>query len=360
MGISSENLWWGPGIRNSLMMSNSAPGFNYFTLNTVRPVNTPVGLFECRIIGGKLENSGFALPDTNRTFEGNILYSAKRDEWRYINGIILSYKPKWVNSIFLGVTRTFMLFNSDLKHKFKNYFPIITPFDKSSNYGEGESTISEDQRASIFFRWMWLKENAEIYGEFFREDHAYNMRDFFLEPDYEHAYLFGIKRIFRLNNGINRYLELNIELTQLAQTTPNPERLSQYLYVHFGELSQGYTHEGQLLGPGIGPGSNLQTISLSWNRNLQSLGLECERFVHNYDLYTAAIKDIRANWVDFNISLFGHLNYKNWLFFAKMAIIRSYNYQFLYRPDTGSSPSFWDPGKDVYNYQGNISVTYRF
>jgi hypothetical protein len=27
LGISTENLWWGPGRRNSLLMGNSAPGF---------------------------------------------------------------------------------------------------------------------------------------------------------------------------------------------------------------------------------------------------------------------------------------------------------------------------------------------
>jgi len=27
VGVSSENLWWGPGIKNSLIMTNNAPGF---------------------------------------------------------------------------------------------------------------------------------------------------------------------------------------------------------------------------------------------------------------------------------------------------------------------------------------------
>jgi hypothetical protein len=59
IGISTENLWWGPGIRNSLLMSNTAPGFAHFTLNTLRPINTPIGSFEGMIIGGSLKNSKF-------------------------------------------------------------------------------------------------------------------------------------------------------------------------------------------------------------------------------------------------------------------------------------------------------------
>ena len=41
LGISSENIWWGPSIRNSIMMSNNAAGFNHITFNTSEPINTP-------------------------------------------------------------------------------------------------------------------------------------------------------------------------------------------------------------------------------------------------------------------------------------------------------------------------------
>ena len=35
IGISNENLWWGPSIRNSIMMSNHAQGFKHITFNTI-------------------------------------------------------------------------------------------------------------------------------------------------------------------------------------------------------------------------------------------------------------------------------------------------------------------------------------
>ena len=40
LGLSSENIWWGPSIRNSIMMSNQAQGFNHITFNTTRPIKT--------------------------------------------------------------------------------------------------------------------------------------------------------------------------------------------------------------------------------------------------------------------------------------------------------------------------------
>ncbi|WP_163277304.1 capsule assembly Wzi family protein, partial [Enterobacter hormaechei] len=54
VGISSENLWWGPGIYNSLLMSNNAPGFWHLTFNSRKPLKTPIGDFEWQLIGGKL------------------------------------------------------------------------------------------------------------------------------------------------------------------------------------------------------------------------------------------------------------------------------------------------------------------
>ena len=56
-GISNENLWWGPGIYNSLILTNNAPGFLHFTINTHKPISNKFGNFEWQIIGGNLSNS---------------------------------------------------------------------------------------------------------------------------------------------------------------------------------------------------------------------------------------------------------------------------------------------------------------
>ena len=41
IGISNENIWWGPAKRNSIMMSNHAEGFKHISFQTNKPVNTP-------------------------------------------------------------------------------------------------------------------------------------------------------------------------------------------------------------------------------------------------------------------------------------------------------------------------------
>ena len=360
IGLSSENLWWGPGIRNSLMMSNTAPGFKHFTLNTAKPFKTFLGSFEGQLICGRLDNSGFFPPDTSRTYKGNKLYTPKRDEWRYLNGIILTWQPKWTPGLFLGLTRTFISYWNDMGHKFSDYFPVITPFSKQANYGYGESPHPNDQRLSIFMRWLWVEEQAEIYGEFFREDHAFNSRDAFLEPYHTMAYMLGFRKLIPLRNKKEEAIQVNFELTQLAQIGTNPERPTGSIYLHYGDPRQGYTHLGQMLGAAIGPGSNMQTLGVTWVKSLKTIGLQVERYVHDNDFQVAVMQDVRSKWVDFTTSAVGTWDYQHLLFSLRFDLIRSYNYQYLYRPIPGNPPRYWDPGKDIYNYQGNLSVTYRF
>jgi hypothetical protein len=62
VGLSNENLWWGPGKQNSILMSNTASGFKHLTLNTIRPVNTPIGSIEGQIIAGRLKDRAMQRP----------------------------------------------------------------------------------------------------------------------------------------------------------------------------------------------------------------------------------------------------------------------------------------------------------
>lgn len=353
-GLSSENLWWGPGIRNALMISNSASGFYHLTLNTVKPIKTPIGSFEGQIIGGKLETSNFLGED----LYGNEVYSQGSDDWRYLNAMILSYQPRWVKGLFIGATRSFMIMNQDAKAN-NSYFRVLSPVSKKENYGEGESSYGEDQQITLFARWIFPADHMEIYGEFGRGDHNYDLRDMLLQPDHFRAYLIGFKKIFNYEKVRGKYVEFNLELTQLEQNTTNTDRPSIY-YSAYGYPLKGNTNLGQMLGAGIGPGSNLQTASVSWGKGLKSLGFQLERNVHNNDLFYAAFKDIRAHWVDINLAALGQWDYKNFLLSTKLELIRSLNYEYNYEQIPSDSNQFWTPGRDTYNFQANLSVSYQF
>lgn len=355
IGLSNENLWWGPGMRNSLLMTNTSGGFVHYTLNTVKPIKTPIGAFEAQIIAGRLDGSGFAPPDTNRTWPGTSvkLYIPKRNDWRYLNGMVISYSPKWVPGLFLGITRSFMIYHEDMGN-----FPVISPTNKKNQNGGNEIAKGGDQLLSSFIRWVLPKEHAEIYFEYGREDHSYNYRDFILEPDYARAYIFGFRKLFPLTAHSDQCLQFDLELTQLEQNRTNTQRESIYFYAHT-DITHGYTNRGQLLGAGIGPGSDMQSFSISWIKSLKMIGLQFERYVHNNDYHYNDIKDIRANWIDIGAALIVEWDYKNLLFTAKNEIVRSMNYEHLRNPDPANT-DFWAPGQDTYNFQAKLGVSYRF
>jgi len=354
IGLSNENLWWGPGIRNSLLMSNTSGGFAHFTLNTIKPLQTPIGSFEAQIIAGRLENSGFFPPDTNRTYNGVKLYVPKRNDWRYLNGMIISYNPKWIPGLFIGITRSFMIYHDDIKN-----FPFLSLSKKKNSNGGTEISPGGDQLLSSFFRWVLPKEHAEFYLEYGREDQSYNLRDFIQEPDYARAYIFGFRKLFPLKTHSDQCIQFDLEITKMEQNRTNTERQTIYFYTH-SDVRQGYTNRGQLLGAGIGPGSDMQSISISWIKALKMIGFQFERYVHNNDFQYLVINDLRANWVDIGIALLGEWSYRNLLFTAKTEIIKSLNYEHLYNPILTIPQDNWAHGQNIYNFQAQLGVSYRF
>jgi len=362
-GLSTENLWWGPGIRNSLLMTNSAPGFLHFTLNTVRPVKTPIGSFEGQIISGKLTHSGFTPPEPTRNYHGGPpLYVPKTDDWRYLNGMVISYQPKWVSGLFLGMTRSFQVYEKDMGNRIGalnigDLLPVFSPFSEKK-MGSGNDHIKKrDQLSSVFMRWVWLKSHGEIYVEYGRSQTFWDQRDLSVEASNSGAYILGLKKIIPLKSKKDEYIQFNVELTQLEMnpTTRNRGGKSWYL----GQWVQdGYTNQGQLLGAGIGPGSNLQTINISWVKSCKTIGIQVERFMHNSDFFNTYVKEIRGHWIDNSVAIIGGWDYKNIIFSFKAEAIKTMNYEWVYEPPP--PPAYWVAGKDLFNFHGQIGITYRF
>lgn len=349
VGISNENLWWGPGRRSSLLMSNNAPGFKHITLNTSRPVQTPVGSFEAQLIAGRLENSGLLPPQENRVYAGQSLYIPKRDDRRFLSGFVLTYNPKGVRGLFIGASQVSQMYYQDGGKRVSDFFPLLLPFESK------EAAAVRDRYSSLFFRWVLQKANAEIYGEYGHQGKR-SLKEFLVEPDRSAAFLLGIRKITPLNKRPGEYIQTSLELTQLQQAYGTEKGAWYTSQV----IRQGYTHMGQVLGAGIGPGSNLQSLDISWFKGLKRIGLQFERYLHNNDFYYQMYNnpiDYRKKYVDMSAALSADWDYKNLVFSAKAAMIRSLNYQYvLYnRP-----PEYFVTGWDRMNYQVKLGVMYRF
>jgi hypothetical protein len=357
IGLSTENLWWGPGMRNSLLMSNTAPGFTHFTLNTLRPIKTPIGTFEGQLIAGRLKNSGFAPLTPDHYSFGTNLYVPKPDDWRYLSGLIITWQPKWIKGLFLGFDKSSVMYGKDL-NGIKDYLPIFSPFKKVTS--PTSQINKKDQMGSMFMRWLWTEEHAEIYFQFGQYNFEGNLTQALLSPNDSRAYVFGLRKLLPFNKSRNESIIIGIEAAQFQVNSLDLLAQGKQWYVSNG-VRQGYTNMGEALGAGIGPGANLQTVNVSWVRGLKRIGIELERFVHNNDFYYYAYKDSgdpRRHWTDLSFAAQGEWNYKNLIFNAKLQAIRSLNYQWYLRQNPGDP--YWVNGKDVTNVQVQAGVSYRF
>ena len=105
--------------------------------------------------------------------------------------------------------------------------------------------------------------------------------------------MLGGRKLFPLGKKKKSFLQLSIEFTQLQLMDPGlvidnnnvggePLRNSWYTST---SIRQGYTQDAKMLGASIGPGSNSQTINLSYHRGRNILRLHFERYAKNNDFY---------------------------------------------------------------------------
>ncbi len=358
LGLSTENIWWGPSMRNSIMMSNNAQGFEHITFNTTRPIKSPIGNFEWQIVTGRLEGSGFNPPDTSRTDRGRLLYVPKNNDTRFFQGYSLSYSPKWIPGLSVGATRWVQMY-SQFANATKDYFPAFSNlFRDNDNNSGGRDEQERDQAAGVFMRWLWLDAKAEIYLEFHRNDASGNFRDLILNSDHTRATTIGVHKLFDTKDK-DAFIQFKWEWTQMEQTGGRLLRNGLSWYIH-SRVRHGYTNNGEVLGASIGPGSNAHYISMAWTKGKKRIGGAFERLAHNNDFLYFAFEDqsdFRRYWVDFNIHAFADWEFEKFLLTANISYNRSLNYQWELFHIPFTSP-YLVPGTDVGNLHLDFKLAY--
>jgi hypothetical protein len=330
-GLSNENLWWGPGTRSSLLMSNNASGFKHLTLNTSKPVNTIVGTFEAQIVAGRLEPSGAPKINDSR-------FGEKSRDWRYLSGIAITYNPKWISNLYLGLDRSFVIRRKDMGKGFGDYLPVFSAFQKKT-FNNADNTVNaedgqkRDQYISVFARWLMPESRAEVYVQYGKNDHSWDFRDFISEPEHSRAYIIGFKKLMPFRS-LDQFIEFGLEVIQTQLTSTARIRAGELWYTHY-QVSGGYTNRGQIFGAGIGP-SNMQSFDISWVQGLKKIGFTFDRIEQNNDLYIlTAEKSGTKKWADLAFSGKFDWNFKRFILNSQLTYIYSKNYQ--YTPQSTSN-----------------------
>jgi len=353
-GISTEPLWWGPVNRYPLIMSNNAPGIPHAFIGTRNPVSIPyLGHIQMQWIMGYPRESDY--------YDG-----AGAGETRFTNALNFAYSPVIFPNLTIGLTRVFHLYEEDGFH-FSNVTRMFDPFSRSRvvrTQGDDEIRQDRNQTASAYFHLQLPEANAEIYAEYYREDHSYDFRDFINQPHHNSGYAFGFQKISYV--PLVEFIKTNLEITNLTTSQLRQVRHQTFFYTH-SRIRQGHTNRGQILGAAIGPGSNSQFFGLDAYQSDYKFGFFVQRVVDNDNFHfregSASLSptefgDYFRHRVDLNVGL--NFLYGPGPFYLNSRLVwtKAYNYgRFDYGEFEGVTVRNYDRN-DRTNIQFQIGITY--
>jgi hypothetical protein len=319
IGGGSNNLWLGPGYYSSLIMSNNAEGFGHVELTTNRPIKTPIGNFELMLMGASLTQNG------SQGFENKSLNRSDiNPQTRYINILNLTYTPSFFKNLYLGFNRVFHTFTPKNSTNFqKDYLFVLNSLFRNQ-YRDDNKAI--DQLLSVYSKFIFPKNNAEIYFEYGLNDGSSNLRELLTDLSHSSASILGIRKIQQVN--FKNFITITAEATRMSQTPSYLLRDAGNWYQH-SILKEGYTNENQILGAGSGFGNNVQTVNLKYGSLINNIGLIYQHIEQNPrrivgDVANTWLGDIF--WDDFSYGLSSQFHYKKVHFKLNAQWVNSINY----------------------------------
>ncbi len=360
IGVSNENLWWGPGIHYSLILTNNAPGFLHYTINTQKPIETFLGKIETQLIGGKLKNSNIVPSENDNPYAAQ-WYIPKDTSERYITGMVFSLEPKWTKNLYIGFSNMAYMYTKNM-----NGLEDATPL---SNFSKYTQLKKRPALGSLFLRYAMPKDHAEVYFEYGRNDRGATPLNIFYDS-VATGYVAGVRKLFPISQNANwGAISLNLEIVQLKLPQANliwnnALVAKQSSWYTNSQVRQGYTNNGQILGSYVGPGGSGQTIHLAWVKGYNKIGMGVERYSHNKDFYYYNYFNGLVYpgpnfkyWSDFIYSFYMRIKIGNFIVSSEIKKGESYNYLWT---KSGSGGLYGPSDTDRTNTQFNLSLRYLF
>ena len=272
VGATTENVWWGPGLRDAIVMSDNAAGIPRLELRSAHPLRTGIGELEWRWFVGALSESQFF--DTT-----------KANDVRSIAAAAVAWRPAFAPTLTVGATRAVYGTASgygDVPIRWLDVFRATGhPADRALN----DSSLTpggRDQVFSLFARWVFPDDGFEAYTEWARQEFPTSLHDFLASPSQSHGYTLGLQYRKPVPAGA-RTFRVQAEFTTLEQSETFRDRPVGVFYTS-RRVIQGYTQLGQPIGAAIGPGASSQWIAVDRLWPSASLGVTFNRIRWNEDV----------------------------------------------------------------------------
>ena len=244
-GFSTANQHWGPAADQPLILGSNAAGFPHAFLGTSHPWKVGIGRVHGRIMWASLAQS-----------EYSAVADGQRGSRRFASGLAMVFLPWGLDGLEVGVER----FHHEAwpaagagPHNLLR--PLEAVFRNSLRMPD-EGGLN--QLAAVFARWVLPRGGVEIYGEYAREDHNFDLPDLILEPDRSSGYMLGGRKVWGSGPRLRslRAEWVDTQPSHLDQASPQAPNL----YGH-GAIVQGHTYRGQLLGSTAGYGGGGSVVA---------------------------------------------------------------------------------------------------
>jgi hypothetical protein len=276
LGVSTENIWLGAQQVYPILLSSTAPGFPHAFAGTVEPLDVWIGRLGVHAVWARVSESEYfdQDPDNDR---------------RLFAAAVIEFAPRWMPGLHLGIARV--------------YHETIPPeglppgvwlgsvVDRGITWKAGGNRDAGNAIGALLARWVLPGAGFEAYAEWSREDTPYDLRDLIEEPDWTQAYALGFQQLVTLEHVRLRWYGDLIHLGQAAPVRAGKGFFSYYTHGEIpqdhtvGAVSQGHTHDGQILGASPGPGSDAQIVGVDAFHRWGMSGLWLERTRTDEDTY---------------------------------------------------------------------------
>lgn len=293
LGFSNESEWWGPGIRNAIVLSNNAPGFPHLFVRTAHPIDTRLGGVEMRwLVGGLTESPYFDTVSTNNV--------------RSLAAFSATLQTKWNPNLTFGVARSvYGTANGwgDIPWRWFDIFARTNVGKKGPLVPHRDSILTpggKDQILSLFSRWVFPADGVEVYVEWARRLLAPNLRDFLIAPNHTQGYTLGAQ--WRAPQWRSGTFRVQTEVTQLEQSATFRDEAVGSWYTS-RRVVQGYTNRGEVIGASIGPGASSQWLAVDYLKSSWRAGIFAERIRSNEDVHSTFGFPIYVGYCNHDVSL---------------------------------------------------------
>jgi hypothetical protein len=253
-GFSTASVGWGTGEAFPAILGANAGGFPHVTVGTTgRGVRIPaIGRFAGQYVLGVLDQSPWSNVSGSTTF----IDAAQPGTRRIGVGATASFMPSLLPGLELGASR---FYHSPYRAGASRWDAWSRPFEdifkksldgRTATAGD-PSGNADNQLGSVFARWVLPRRGLEANFELLREDHNWDSRDFAQQPENNSAVLGAIR--FTTERKPSRLSVVTLEYFDGDVRPIAQVRAQGFLYVH-GNLLQGHTLRGQLLGSPVGVG----------------------------------------------------------------------------------------------------------